>query len=360
MNRRCRSDRRRSSTVLAVLALLLGAAVSACGNGPSDDDAAKVANEYLSAISSGDADDLAHLPKIFPDDTPIDLDRAARLLTADTTTRIDHVIVGDPKESKTVSDTTGRSGTGLAFRKFETFPVTFSLDDHTVHNQVVVGLTTDDPRWLVVTPLDVATPWSRVEVSGPGGARVAPESAHVRIGDVDLGSLADLTQNDSLLHPGLYEASVEAGRYLAAKPVDLAASSAEDPAPADVTISLSPAGVARLKKNAIAAFSRCDDGTAFCPVRDLVIPHLPEPPATKPSGWWKGLTKEPRMRVVGDTLRLRGGEFRYDTGHGIRTVRFEGTAPIVFGDDVKTATGAIGPGHEEPNVGAFFHVLRTR
>lgn len=324
---------------VALAVLVAGIVIATVRAGRDDDaDARSAAERYLGVLADDGQDprDLADLLALADTEA---LDRADALL-ATARERITDVSLGDSRETSTAR-TPGGLASDLAFDRFEQVEVRYRLAGERHRATITMGLPSDDSGrgWLVVVPLSGQVDWN----AAAWGA--AP--LDLTVGDVAVTEPERTTYEPDaqLVHPAVYPVRASVGPYFASPETDLpvAAGARTTPLP---SFDLAPTseGTAAITEATLAAFDRCRRGTAYCPVADLVYPAGDSP---LPDGWWQGFTTEPTVTVDGTSITLVGGEFRYSSPSGPRTVRFSGTGAV-----------AIDPATGEPGLAAPLTIER--
>ncbi|TQK69229.1 hypothetical protein [Nocardioides sp. SLBN-35] len=322
-------SRRALVGVLAVVLLVGVAGVALAGRRGTEAQARETAERYLRVLADESADP-SELDELL---APTDADEwaLAGALLAEASSRISDVTLGDSREVSTARSTVPSD---LVFDGFEEFEVRYHLAGERHRATITLGRSRggsggEASRWLVVTPLAGSVDWN--------GATWLSTPLDVTVGDVPVTVPGQTTYEPAglRLHPAVYPARGGIAPWFASPPeqVVVVAGSAVSPAPA-----LRPAateeGVAALTQAALAAFDRCEDGTAYCPIADLVYPAGDD---RLPEGWWHGFTTTPTVTVDGTTVRLADGAFRYLSPSGPRTVRFTGSTQVTIDPDRRPA-----------------------
>lgn len=312
------------------VALVVGVAVVfLASRRGTEAQARETAQRYLRVLADETADPTELDDLLAPTDA-VEWALAGALLT-EATSRISDVVLGESREVSTPRTTVP---TDLVFDGFRQYEVRYRLAGEGHRDTIILGRSrggsgTDASRWLVVTPLAGSVDWnSALWLSTP---------LDVTIGEVAVTAPGRTTYTPAThwLHPAVYPARGGIDPWFASEPEDVivAAGSATAPSP-DFHPSATELGVAALTKQALVAFDRCREGTAFCPIAPLVYPAGD---ARLPDGWWRGFTSPPRIEVDGTTVRVADAEFRYRSPTGPRTVRFTGSTWVRFAPDRQPA-----------------------
>lgn len=315
--------------VLAVVLLVGVAGVVLASRRGTEGQARETAERYLRVLADETADPTGLDELLAP--TGADEWALAGALLDEATSRISDVTLGESREVSTARTTVPSD---LVFDGFREFEVRYRLAGERHRATITLGRSrggsgTSASRWLVVAPLAGSVDWN--------GATWLSTPLDVTVGDVAVTVPGRTTYEPAglRLHPAVYpvRGSIAPWFVSPATQVVVAAGSAVLPAPG-LQPTATDEGVAALTQAALSAFDRCEEGTAYCPVADLVYPEGNDP---LPEDWWRGLTSPPTVTVDATTVRLADGVFRYLSPDGPRTVRFSGSAKVTIDSDRRPA-----------------------
>lgn len=299
-------------------AFLAAVSLTGCGGSGSADElraATTAAQRYVRIIATGDAADLARLPRLEVDGR----ERAVAVKQlADAQERIGATSVSDA----TAATKTAAPG-AMGFTSFARTKVSYRLDGREHTASIVLGLPNGrsadkESSWLVLTPMVGELSWTAT----PSLSGFSPQ--------IYVGAVAqDVHGNvDQPLYPGTYSARATYGALYASPSVPATVIAGKTSPGPGFSFRATEQTKRTVSKAITAAFRSCSAAavTSTCPVMNGELAR-----STDFTGnWWGGLSVRPTIQIERNVVRLTGGQFVYRHGGRSERVDFVGSGTFTL------------------------------